>query len=788
MKKPGISFVGILGLTVLLAGTLPSLFAGSTYNRQGVEFVDGHVSNAPSGEPVFTSEFATAAQWSKPANYRNQLDISFGKEFMGEKCLVVSGKKLAKSDTAWNLVSQLVKLPRKAPQFVLSFEVCSANVPLKGALPGGKVWSSAVLWYNAANELCGEQTFSYPISHGFFSETVVNGEIPTNAVAFAIQLGFDSPNIDEGNEIAFRQLEFSIIDPNNKYIRTSRFESEICAGGDISWTARTPERTYVKFQVATAANVDGEPGTWSKFCGPDGTDKSFYTEPFKVDAAFVRYRVFLIPAGSVRPVLTSVTVGDKCEKSWTDRVDVFPPRVKIVSPTPTLQKQAEVALQITDDLPIMWKTIKITVDKEDMTKSFIRDGNRLTLTPTSDWSDGLHTVIVEVSDARKNAVTAKKCFFIGSSPKTPKVTLRDDGMTLIDGKPFFPIGLYGVMKREFNNFDLDKAFQGLKAAGFNFAHSYNVARTDEFLAAALKYDFKLWSVARFPDERFIEIERNHPAIIAWYLGDDTSANTTPSELFDRDDAVKAVDPTRITTQADVVGGHSEISNYRDYVHGTDNFLPEIYPVRTTDPEEGARCVAQVIFDMERCQADIAASGATVKSLWPIIQYFKGWGWQRFPTMQELRGMSFASIVHGAHGITWYTYGGLVNYEKKKFNYGVTSTPEHWKNISTVATQIKTISPALLERTPKEQPSVTILSGPKTDYYGKPSVTCLLKKHDGFFYVIAVNASHEPVEVAFAVGGNGTVEVLFENRNVPLKEGRIRDSFKGHDVHVYKWKM
>ncbi|MDO5565200.1 MAG: hypothetical protein Q4G59_00990, partial [Planctomycetia bacterium] len=639
----------------------------------------------------------------------------------------------------------------------------------------------------AKNEPCGDSGFSYPIGQGMFNETIIYGDIPAEAAAFSVQFGFDSPNIDQGNEVVFRSVEFSVIDPKNQYAKPGYFVSEVCPGGKVSWTADTPQGTQVKFQIATADDANGEPGLWTAFHGPDGTNKSFYTEPFNADAPFVQYKAILIPAGAVRPVLTSVTVGDKRESSWSNRADNFPPRVKIVSETPTLNKRTCVTLQITDDSPVAWKTMTITVDGHAATNQFVRDGNRLTLTPTSDWADGLHQVNVSVTDYRKNAVRAKKYFYIGQTPKTPKVTLRDDGMTLIDGKPFFPIGLYGVMKREFNNFDIDKAFKDLKAAGFNFAHSYSMSRTDEFLAAALKYDFKLWSVAREPDERFIEIERNHPAIIAWYLGDDTSANTLPSELYDRDDAVKSLDPTRISTQADGVGALNPISNYLDYVHGTDNFLPEIYPVHTLDTEEGNRCVARVVFDMERCRSDIAEAGAPVKSLWPIVQYFKGWGWMRFPTMQELRGMSFASIVHGAHGITWYTYGGTVDVKRKKFNYGVTTTPETWNNISTLATQIKTISPALLERTPKEQPVVEMLSGPKKDYYGNPSVTCLLKKHDGYTYVIAVNASHEPVDATLATPGSGRVEVLFEDRNVSFENGQIRDAFKGHDVHVYKWK-
>ena len=82
--------------------------------------------------------------------------------------------------------------------------------------------------------------------------------------------------------------------------------------------------------------------------------------------------------------------------------------------------------------------------------------------------------------------------------------------------------------------------------------------------------------------------------------------------------------------------------------------------------------------MKTIYDDLSRNGSPVKTIWAIIQHFDGWGWKRFPTFDELRAMSYLSIIHGAHGITWYTYGG---YNK---NHGVTSTPEHWKEITTVA--------------------------------------------------------------------------------------------------------
>ncbi|MDD3586312.1 MAG: hypothetical protein PHQ75_03950, partial [Thermoguttaceae bacterium] len=390
MKRSILLCLNALGLMVLFCGTIPTLFAASVWEHRGLDFVDGHVANAPTGKPLFVGKFDSADQWNKPMNYQNALKITFGQEYEGQKCLVVSGKDIPKMDTAWNVASKPVKLTRKGAQFALSFEVCSTAKSLRGAQPGGGSWRSAVLWFNAKNEPCGDYAFTYHIGQGVFNETIVYGDIPSEAVAFSVQFGFDSPNIDQGNEVVFRSVDFSVIDPKCQYTRPGWFVSEVCTGGKVSWTADTPKGTQVNFQFAAADDVNGEPGSWSKFQGPDGTDKSFYTSPFSVEAPFMQYKAFLMPAGAARPVLTSVTVGNRSETGWTQRTDNFPPRVKIVSETPTLNKQTHVVLQITDDSPVLWKTMKITVDGQDATSQFTRVGSRLTLIPTSVWADGLH--------------------------------------------------------------------------------------------------------------------------------------------------------------------------------------------------------------------------------------------------------------------------------------------------------------------------------------------------------------------------------------------------------------
>ena len=164
---------------------------------------------------------------------------------------------------------------------------------------------------------------------------------------------------------------------------------------------------------------------------------------------------------------------------------------------------------------------------------------------------------------------------------------------------------------------------------------------------------------------------------------DTSMHDTPPEVYDRTDAMKAVDPTRITVQADVIRSWDAFSAYRPFVKATDGLLPEIYPVHEVTPNPMPSCVAETTRDMKKFHSDVAEAGdGSPRTVWPIIQNFKGWtSWKRFPTQDELYAMSFASIIHGANGITWYTYGGTIIPEKKKFNYGITTSEEIWRGMT-----------------------------------------------------------------------------------------------------------
>ncbi|MEI7620912.1 MAG: fibronectin type III domain-containing protein [Candidatus Moraniibacteriota bacterium] len=87
----------------------------------------------------------------------------------------------------------------------------------------------------------------------------------------------------------------------------------------ISWSRSLSSGTEVQFQVRTAPNQAGVPGTWSAWVGPDGTSSTYFSDniggqamPSLVrDSAndqWLQYQAFLLSDGLSSPTLSDVTM------------------------------------------------------------------------------------------------------------------------------------------------------------------------------------------------------------------------------------------------------------------------------------------------------------------------------------------------------------------------------------------------------------------------------------------------------------------------------------------------
>ncbi len=363
------------------------------------------------------------------------------------------------------------------------------------------------------------------------------------------------------------------------------------------------------------------------------------------------------------------------------------------------------------------------------------------------------------------------------------VSLRDDGMVLVDGQPFFPIGIYAVSECERNGNSIDTAFRDLKAAGFNMVHRGRAkVSNDEFLSLADKHGLKVFQMpvpsynSDFVSQSLVTKLMRHPSVLAWYLADDTASHVGPEVVAYRDRVCKALDPARLTLQADGVMVGLANCRYDRYVHATDVFLPEIYPAYWEKPS--GHEVSDVVRDMKSSRAAIDMAGRPVKSIWPIIQHFDGWSWKHFPTFEELRAMSWVAIIQGGNGIVWYVYNA-----KSGRGRGVVCSDEHWKEMTTVSAEIAALQNDLLARTDADQPKVEILSGPAKDYYGYPPVNVLLKTGEKPF-LATVNATTNTIKAVVRVKGFKHAEALGRGGALDAAEG-ITDEWEPYGVRLYR---
>ena len=68
------------------------------------------------------------------------------------------------------------------------------------------------------------------------------------------------------------------------------------------------------------------------------------------------------------------------------------------------------------------------------------------------------------------------------------------------------------------------------------------------------------------------------------------------------------------------------------------------------------------------------------------------------------------------------------------------------------------------------------------------IAAMCKQYDGATYVFAVCMRNEPARATMQLPGSKSsaeVQVLGENRSIPLHDGRFEDDFAPYAVHLYR---
>ena len=322
--------------------------------------------------------------------------------------------------------------------------------------------------------------------------------------------------------------------------------------------------------------------------------------------------------------------------------------------------------------------------------------------------------------------------------------------TCVDGKPFFPIGVYGGVK----------GMAQLKAAGVNTLMLYGApdrvllerARTNGLMVVAgVNHVFSGTrhapnGVATEADEeawlaKYIDAVRFHPALLAWYAVDELPVTMLP-RLAARRSLLERLDPDH------------PVWVCLNHPHQTRSYLPA-FDVAGADPYPIPR--DRIALAAEWTRAAIRGGGGS-RAVWMVPQIFSWASYNRkdgrVPTREEIRNMTWQCIAEGATGLIYFKWADLMK------NGPETTFEGRFADFASVTAEVAAFMPFLLSD-----------DAPLPVRGATDAVRARLFVKDGARRLLAVNATREPQRARLSAEGMPSREISFAPLEVRLDEVR-----------------
>jgi hypothetical protein len=255
--------------------------------------------------------------------------------------------------------------------------------------------------------------------------------------------------------------------------------------------------------------------------------------------------------------------------------------------------------------------------------------------------------------------------------------------------------------------------------------------------------------------REIELFRDHPALLTWFIADRPDGNELPADsLIEIYRLIKELDPYHPVSL--LLMSPRKAGEYRD-----------VMDIAMTNPNPVPMGRLMEVKDY----TDIMKKAFWLqKPVWVVPQSSGGneW-WQREPTPREIRAMTYMAIIHGATGVQYFSRSGPNSFPKS------TAT---WDECGKMALEIAALTPDIL--------SAQYAPILKPD---RPEIHAKAWNRSGLVTIAVVNEINEPgifslkmVDHDITIKAN----VLFENRQVDIVDGVIEDMIDGYGTRVYRF--
>jgi hypothetical protein len=323
------------------------------------------------------------------------------------------------------------------------------------------------------------------------------------------------------------------------------------------------------------------------------------------------------------------------------------------------------------------------------------------------------------------------------------VKFDERGITRIDGRPFFPVGIYLY---DFNSDILAEVHQ----QGFNTI----IWGASEKDLPTIKKHGLMWILR---GKQALEA-KDKSTILAWYpIDEPEDQKVTPEQVRADYDAIRAADPDRPIGIC-----HYNLEMTKKFKDSEDFVMISAYPVDAAR-KNPARFVAAVGGYVDFVHGH---RGKSVP-VWSIIQMFGGPntdnGRWALPTPIELRAMTYSALAHGAQGILFFSYwpqGGRT-----------------WAEAGVLAHELHRLTPFLVA--PGEETLV-----PSSDK--AVHTRCIKAGKSGIVIAVNTDQTFRSATLTLPKVEAARLDLPFENRTISVNDQTFTDRFMPYEVHVYQW--
>lgn len=330
-----------------------------------------------------------------------------------------------------------------------------------------------------------------------------------------------------------------------------------------------------------------------------------------------------------------------------------------------------------------------------------------------------------------------------------------------DTASFFPRCLYHA---------ITGTFQAIRDAGFNCVHTWEGYGIGDIIGELRSANLQL--IKHWPSDAEVSAFAADPQILAWYLdeeptaqiyldaqrtGDSTLMGRRYQEFLSRLSAIKALDAR-----------HPIFSLGTAWIPPDSKEWWERWNTAGDVTAHDNYCLLSTTTDLESLTTSVplaVAINREQKPMWLTLQAFAGTAERKsellMPTPDELRGMAFTSIIHGATGLIFFAYDSRVTREglvlgiapKTPVAYDayakatpgeVSQSRALWAGAAALNAELSRLTPELLSPTAGMSYQV-YYSG---ESHTQSPIRTMLKITDGRFTLLAANIEKQAFGVRF----------------------------------------